>query len=80
MFVSEDVEAEVVSLWNIYAVVQAEESVRAAGPVRVFGGGEVARHYRVGRECREDVKVELFYIHYSDCTEGRSEEVDFPKG
>jgi len=38
------------------------------------------RHYWVRGECGEDVKVELFYIHYGDCTEGRSEEVGCPKG
>ena len=80
MFVSEDVEVEVVSLWNIDAVVQAEESVGAAGPARVLGGGEVARRYWVRRECGEDVEVELFYIHYSDHAESRGEEVGCPKG
>ena len=80
MFVLEDAEVEVISLWNIDAVVQAEESIGAAGPARVIGGGEVATRYWVRRECGEDVEVELFHIHYSDCVEGRSEEVGCPKG
>ena len=80
MFISEDAEVEVVSFWNIDAVVQAEESVGAAGPSRVLRGGEVATCHRVGGECGEDVEVELFYIHYSDCAESRGEEVGCPKG
>jgi len=80
VFVSEDVQAEVISLWNIDAVVQVEGSIRATGPMRVFRGGEVARCYWVGRECGEDVEMELFYIHYSNRAESRGEEVGCPKG
>ena len=80
VFVSEDTEAEVISLWNIDVVVQVEESIGAAGPMRVFRGGEVVRRYWVRRECGEDVKVELFYVHYSDHAESRGEEVGCPKG
>jgi hypothetical protein len=80
MFVVENAEAQIIGFGDIYTIVQTEETIGAAGPARIFSGGEVAECHGVRGECGEDVAMELFYVHYGDGAESRGEEVGCPEG
>ena len=62
MLVVEDSEPEVVSLGNIDEVIMSEKTICSNGlsGLQILNMGNIER---VGRECREDVRVELLLIH-----------------
>ena len=68
MLVAENVELEVIRVWNIDEVIVTEEAVRSNGPagLRFFLVGDVKR---VIGKCRQDIGVKLFLVH----DDGRAE-------
>jgi hypothetical protein len=63
MCITEDTEAEVIGVWNVYMVVTAEKTHVIYTPLSIGGSWKVIGGDRVIGECRQDVFMELLYIH-----------------
>ena len=62
MFVAENVEVEILGVWNIDEIVMSKETVSGQGPVG-FGVIIMGDKEGVGVERGQDVGVELFQVH-----------------
>ena len=64
MLVVEDSKVEVIGIWNIDPVIEAQESDRVHGPSRIRGIRQVTLPCKgVSRESCKNVSMEVFYIH-----------------
>ena len=74
MLVLEDLEMEVSSIRDIYAIIKQKVTIRVDAPARIGGVGHVGKSNGVRGEVGEDVRVELFGVHENGTSEDQSME------
>ena len=59
----EDVKLQSSQVWDVYAVIQPEESVRTRGPLGLGFVRKVFQGHQVRLQDRNDISLELLSVH-----------------